>query len=198
MKSTLFFSKFGLLSVIICLHFRFFFNANNDQWCLFSGFFFSQFLQLTEMFVRHVHVPNTESRNSRRFNNSVRRVHILYLHTMARGPGPSRLPLLNPCFTSQRYELWVVPSGKVCRNADLQKMCIKGSESLRESPRALDDLTVGQPYVLPDLAETCLSLRVRECGHWGWAHWAEYQHLNVPASLNASAGRANKFNVKRF
>ena len=47
------------------------------------------------------------------------------------------------CFMLQHL-LWVIPSGKVCKNADLQKLYIKGSKCLRESPRALGDLTVGR------------------------------------------------------
>ena len=52
------------------------------------------------------------------------------------------------CLTSQCYELWVIPSGEVCRNSDLRKMFIKGSKCLRESPQGLDDLTVGEPETL--------------------------------------------------
>ena len=40
---------------------------------------------------------------------------------------------------SQRYELWVIPFGKVCSDAHLRTFCIKGSESLCESLRV--DLT---------------------------------------------------------
>ena len=57
----------------------------------------------------------------------------------------SGLPLVTLCLTSQRYELWVIPSAKVSRNADLPKVNIKGSKWQRESPQALDDLTMGQP-----------------------------------------------------
>lgn len=50
----------------------------------------------------------------------------------------SGLPLVTMCVTSQRYELWVIPSGKVCRNVDLRKVL---KMSMRESAQALDDLT---------------------------------------------------------
>ena len=61
------------------------------------------------------------------------------------------------------------PLGEVCRDADLQKGCMKRSTCLQESRRALEDLTVGQPQALTDLAGTHLRACESECKHRDWA-----------------------------
>ncbi len=50
--------------------------------------------------------------------------------------------------------LRVIPSSKVFSISAWWKLCIKGSESPPESPQALSDFTVGQPWALVDLSGT--------------------------------------------
>lgn len=62
------------------------------------------------------------------------------------------LHLVSQCLMSQLYELWVIQ--KVCRDADWRKVCIKGSNSLRESPQTPGDMAVGQSLALTYLPGT--------------------------------------------
>lgn len=64
----------------------------------------------------------------------------------------------------QRFELWVIPSGKICRNTDLQKVCIKCSKCLPERTDALDELTTEHAKALTGLLE--VHLWSCESGSW--------------------------------
>lgn len=89
------------------------------------------------------------------------------LSSQALGLVTPRLPLVFPCVTSQNCDLGVIPSEKVSKNADLRKVCVKGSKCLRDKPSSimhLIHLTVGQPWALVHLEVTCL--KVEELIMW--------------------------------
>ena len=60
-------------------------------------------------------------------------------------------PLSYLFLTLEHYELWVIPSNKICSIADRWRVCIQGLNSPQGGHQTLCDFTVGQSWVLTDL-----------------------------------------------